>query len=152
MFRPRSFRPAAPLSTAAPQRSSAILLRAACSTCRSDMELHLTLEQTLLRDSAAKFIAAAGPKGARAARKGAPGRLRQIGELGWLGMLVPSTADGPGLGLTEMALVLEQAGRGLVSEPIGFAMIAAAALAQGHAPHPILRRAMTGEGLVVPAL
>jgi len=116
------------------------------------MELHLTLEQTLLRDSAAKFIAAAGPKGARAARKGAPGRLRQIGELGWLGMLVPSTADGPGLGLTEMALVLEQAGRGLVSEPIGFAMVAAAALAAGHAPHPILRRAMTGDGLVVPAL
>ena len=120
------------------------------------MELHLTVEQTLLRDSAAKFIAAAGPRGARAARKGvpgsAPGRLRQIGELGWLGMLVPSTADGPGLGLTEMALVLEQAGRGLVSEPIGFAMIAAAALAQGHAPHPILRRAMTGDGLVVPAL
>jgi alkylation response protein AidB-like acyl-CoA dehydrogenase len=120
------------------------------------MEVHLTAEQTLLRDSAAKFIAAAGPKAARALRgRGpsfTPGRLRQIGELGWLGMLVPSSADGQGLGLTEFALVLEQAGRGLVCEPIGLAMIAPAALAQGHAPHPILRRAMRGDALVVPAL
>src|SRR5215472_12804633 len=116
MSRPPSFRSAAPPSTAAPQRSSAILLRAACSTCRSDMELHLTVEQILLRDSAAKFIA--GPKAARAVQKGvtssAPGRLGLVGELGWLGMLVPNSVDGPGLGLTEMALVLEQVGRGLV--------------------------------------
>jgi alkylation response protein AidB-like acyl-CoA dehydrogenase len=118
------------------------------------MDVHLTAEQILLRDSAAKFIAAAGPKVASRGRSPSftPGRLRQIGELGWLGMLVPSSADGPALGLTELALVLEQAGRGLVCEPIGLAIIAAAALAQGHAPHPILRRAMRGEALVVPAL
>jgi 3-oxochol-4-en-24-oyl-CoA dehydrogenase len=120
------------------------------------MDVHLTAEQILLRDSAAKFIAAAGAKVARASRgrppSFAPGRLRQVGELGWLGMLVPSSADGPALGLTELALVLEQAGRGLVCEPIGLAIIAAAALAQGHAPHPILRRAMRGDALVVPAL
>jgi alkylation response protein AidB-like acyl-CoA dehydrogenase len=118
------------------------------------MEVHLTAEQILLRDSAAKFIAGAGAKAVRArdTRRSAPGRLRQIGDLGWLGMLVPSSADGPGLGLTEMALVLEQAGRGLIREPIGQAIIAVAALAQGHAPHPILRRAMLGEALVVPAL
>ena len=120
------------------------------------MDVHLTAEQILLRDSAAKFIAAAGPKAGRASRgrlpSFAPGRLRQVGELGWLGMLVPSSADGPGLGLTELALVLEQAGRGLVCEPIGLAIIAAAALAQGHAPHPILRSVMRGDALVVPAL
>jgi len=119
------------------------------------MEVHLTVEQILLRDSAAKFIAAAGLKAARTRggmRSSTTGRLRQIGELGWLGMLVPSSADGPGFGLTEMALVLEQAGRGLVREPIGLAIIAVAALAQGHAPHPILRRAMLGDALVVPAL
>jgi alkylation response protein AidB-like acyl-CoA dehydrogenase len=120
------------------------------------MEVHLTVEQSLLRDSAAKFADSAGPKAARALRGRlpgfAPGRLRQVGELGWLGMLVPSSADGPGLGLTEMALVLEQAGRGLLCEPIGLAIIAAAALAQGQAPHPILRRAILGDALVVPAL
>ncbi len=120
------------------------------------MELHLTSEQTLLRDSAAKFSAAAGPQVARAWRgrepNFAPERLREAGELGWLGMLVPSAADGLGLGLTELALVLEQAGRGLVCEPIGLAAIAAAALAQGRAPHPMLQRAMRGEALVVPAM
>ena len=48
--------------------------------------------------------------------------------------------------------MLEQAGRGLVCEPIGFAAIAAAALAQGRTPHPMLERAMAGDALVVPAL
>jgi alkylation response protein AidB-like acyl-CoA dehydrogenase len=120
------------------------------------MELNLTSEQTLVRDAAAKFAAAAGPKVARGLRGQQPGfvpaRLRQAGELGWLGILVPSAADGSGLGLTELALVLEQAGRGLVCEPLGMAAVAAAALAQGHAPHPMLQRAMRGEALVAPAL
>jgi alkylation response protein AidB-like acyl-CoA dehydrogenase len=120
------------------------------------MDLHLTSEQILLRDSAAKFIGAAGAKVARGFRQRdpsfAPARLRQAGELGWLGILVPSSADGLGLGLTELALVQEQAGRGLVCEPIGLAAISAAALAQGRTPHPILERTMTGEALVVPAL
>ena len=82
----------------------------------------------------------------------APARLREAGELGWLGILVPESADGLGLGLTELALVLEQAGRGLVCEPIGLAAISAAALAQGRAPHPMLERVMSGAALVVPAL
>jgi alkylation response protein AidB-like acyl-CoA dehydrogenase len=120
------------------------------------MDLHLTSEQILLRDSAAKFIGAAGPKVARGFRERdpsfAPERLRQAAELGWLGILVPGSADGLGLGLTELVLVLEQAGRGLVCEPIGLAAISAAALAQGYAPHPMLQRTMTGAALVVPAL
>ena len=120
------------------------------------MDLHLTSEQTLLRDSAAKFIGAAGPKVARGFREQdpsfAPARLRQAGGLGWLGILVPDAANGLGLGLTELALVLEQAGRGLVCEPVGLAAISAAALAQGRTPHPMLQRVMTGEALVVPAL
>ena len=112
------------------------------------MDVHLTAEQTLLRDSAAKFIATGGLKGARDAAERPnfdPARLRQVAELGWLGMLVPGSAEGAALGLTELALVLEQAGRGLVCEPIGFAIIAAAALAQGHAPHPMLRDVMRGD-------
>ena len=120
------------------------------------MDLHLTPEQTLLRDSAAKFIGAAGPKVARGFREQnpsfSPKRLREAGELGWLRMLVPAAAEGIGLGLTELALVLEQTGRGLVCEPIGLAAISAAALAQGRAPHPMLEKTMTGEALVVPAL
>src|SRR5258708_38183487 len=120
------------------------------------MDLHLICEQTLLRESAVKFIGAAGPKVARAFREQdrsfAPERLRWAGEIGWLGMLVPTSADGLGLGLTELALVLEQTGRGLVCEPIGFAAISAPALAQGATPHPMLERPMTGRALPLPAL
>jgi 3-oxochol-4-en-24-oyl-CoA dehydrogenase len=120
------------------------------------MDLHLTPEQTLLRESAVKFIAAAGPKVAREFRDRnpsfAPARLRLAGELGWLGILVPHRMNGLGLGLTDLALVLEQAGRGLVCEPIGLAAISAASLGLGGAPHPMLERAMQGSVLVVPAL
>ncbi|MBO0753255.1 MAG: acyl-CoA dehydrogenase family protein, partial [Bradyrhizobiaceae bacterium] len=120
------------------------------------MELHLTSEQALLRDSAAKFIGAAGPKAARKLRDGGESfelqRLRAAGDLGWLGILVPEAAGGQGLGITELALVLEQAGRGLVCEPIGLAAISAAALGHESKPHPMLSRAITGEALVVPAL
>ena len=120
------------------------------------MDLHLTSEQGLLRDSAAKFIEASGPKVARGFRaRGssfAPERLREAGELGWLGILVPDSAAGLGLGLTELALVLQQAGRGLVCEPIEFAAISAAALAQGRTPHPMLEQVIAGAALVVPAL
>src|SRR5215204_7530156 len=120
------------------------------------MDLNLTSEQALLRDSAAKFIAGSGPKVARGFRDQeasfAPARLREAGELGWLGILVPDSANGLGLGLTELALVLEQAGRGLVCEPVGLAAVSAAALGQGRTPHPMLERVMTGAALVVPAL
>ena len=120
------------------------------------MELHLTSEQTLLRDSAAKFIAAAGPKVARGFRRQdtsfALPRLRQAAELGWLGILVPDSANGLGLGLTEFALVLQQAGRGLVCEPVGLAAISAAVLGAAPAPHPMLQQALRGEVLIVPAL
>jgi len=120
------------------------------------MDLNLTPEQTLLRESAARFAAAAGAKVARGFRAQdasfSPARLRQAGELGWLAMLVPTSVNGLGLGLTELALVLEQAGRGLVCEPIALAAVSAAALAQGHAAHPIMERVMAGAALVVPAL
>jgi 3-oxochol-4-en-24-oyl-CoA dehydrogenase len=120
------------------------------------MEVRLTSEQSLLRESAAKFIAGAGAKVARGYRHQSPGfdpaRLHEAGELGWLGILVPESMGGQGLGLTELALVLEQAGRGLVCEPIGLAAISAAALSQERAPHPMLQRVVSGQALVAPAL
>ena len=55
-------------------------------------------------------------------------------------------ADGLGLGLTELALVLEQAGRGLVCEPIGLAAIAAAALRRARASDACAGHARRGAG------
>jgi alkylation response protein AidB-like acyl-CoA dehydrogenase len=122
------------------------------------MELLLTSEQSQLRDSAAKFAQDAGPKVARSFRNRqpafAPARLRMAAELGWLAILVPESLGGLGLGLTELALVLHQAGRGLVCEPIGLCAISAFALAQWpdrDAPAS-LANAMAGKALIVPAL
>src|ERR1041385_2771932 len=76
------------------------------------MELHLTSEQALLRDSAAKFVGGAGPKVARKFRDGdlsfAPQRLREAGALGWLGILVPEAVQGVGPGLPALAAGPEQ--------------------------------------------
>jgi alkylation response protein AidB-like acyl-CoA dehydrogenase len=121
------------------------------------MELLLTSEQSMLRDSAAKFAGEAGAKVARRFRGQAPAfapeRLRQAAELGWLSILVSESAGGLGLGLTELALVLHQAGRGLVCEPIGLAAVSAFALAEPQgAPDPLLAKVMEGSLLIVPAL
>jgi alkylation response protein AidB-like acyl-CoA dehydrogenase len=121
------------------------------------MELLLTVEQSLIRDSAAKFAAEAGPKVARQFRWQHPAfsrqRLHHAAELGWLSILVPESFGGLGLGLSELALVLEQVGRGLVCEPIGLAAITAFALASGdNPPSPLLMQAMEGKRLIVPAL
>ena len=100
------------------------------------MELLLNDEQKILRDSAARFAERkAGPKAARVQRTMETGYDRAImgeaAESGWLGILVPEGAGGLGLGLTELALVLEQAGRGLVTAPVLATAVSARAVAEG---------------------
>ena len=87
------------------------------------MELVLTDEQKLLRDSAARLIERrAGPAQHRALRDTGSGFDRgvlvEIGEAGWLALLVGEDAGGLGLGATELAVVLEQAGRALLTAPV----------------------------------
>jgi alkylation response protein AidB-like acyl-CoA dehydrogenase len=116
------------------------------------MDLLLTDEQTLLRDSAARLLArAAGPKKLRALRDSNtgfdPALWREIAEAGWLAILVPESDGGLGLGATELCLVLEEAGRALCTLPVGLATIAAPRV-------PTDRRdaVLAGEALVLPAL
>ena len=117
------------------------------------MDLLLTDEQTLLRDSAARLLArAAGPKRLRALRDSNTGfdaaLWREIADAGWLAILVPETDGGLGLGATELCLVAEQAGAALLTLPVGIAAAAAPALAGS--PH--LADAIAGRTLVLPAL
>jgi alkylation response protein AidB-like acyl-CoA dehydrogenase len=83
------------------------------------MELDLSSDQELLRDTAAKFIEAKCPliAGRRLADSPTgvdPGYLTAAGELGWFAMLVPE-ADGGGSisgeGLRDLAIVAEERGR-----------------------------------------
>jgi alkylation response protein AidB-like acyl-CoA dehydrogenase len=124
------------------------------------MELVLNDEQRLLRESARKLVAqAGGPARHRAVRDTADGfdraRHGTIAAAGWLALMVPERFDGLGLGMTELALVLEEAGRGLLTEPVGAAAVVAWAIGAGHAATgsaAILQELVEGERLILPAL
>jgi alkylation response protein AidB-like acyl-CoA dehydrogenase len=115
-------------------------------------------EQTaLLRDSASRFAREnADHKRFRALREHPPGYhpplLGKIAELGWLGIVVPERYGGLGLGFQEMAVVLEELGRGLLGEPLGAnAVLATRALLHGDneaLKQRLLPDAVAGTGLL----
>ncbi len=121
------------------------------------MDPLLTEEQALLRDSAAKLVAgAAGPARLRAVRAGASGHdaalWREIARAGWLALGVAEAAGGLGRGMTELALVMEEAGRGLSTVPVAHAVAACRALSDNAEAAEVLASALAGERVVVPAL
>jgi len=89
------------------------------------MQFSLSDEQTLLRDSAAAFVRDhSSLRRIRALRDGndADGFSRDlwkdIAGLGWLGIPFAEDDGGLGLGLKELALVMEEFGKGLMPEPL----------------------------------
>jgi alkylation response protein AidB-like acyl-CoA dehydrogenase len=117
------------------------------------MELLLTDEQTLLRDSAATFAERrGGAAGLRALRtadaKIDRGLWREAAEAGWLAILADESAGGLGLGLTELCLVTQELGKKLIPLPVG--AVAATAAAIGDAD--TVTRIVAGDRIVLPAL
>lgn len=47
-----------------------------------------------------------------------PKLAASLGELGWAGIVVPEAQGGLGLGFSELAVVLEELGKGLLSDPL----------------------------------
>jgi alkylation response protein AidB-like acyl-CoA dehydrogenase len=97
----------------------------------------VTEHRAMLADSVADF-AARGTDIARVRRlRGTAGEYdrkvwKQMAELGWLGILVPESHGGLGLGLTEMAIVAKGLARALTPEPLAAsAVLAATALIAG---------------------
>lgn len=96
------------------------------------MNFDLTEEQQMIVDQAAKFVAAESPverfRRMRDDERGwEPAMWAKMAEQGWLGIEIPEEQGGFGGSFVDLALVLEQLGRGLVPEPI----IASAVLAGG---------------------
>ncbi len=123
------------------------------------MDLILSEEQILLQQSAKTFVARnAGSQYWRNHRDdgGVLNRKiwREIAEAGWLGILMPEESGGLDLGMTELALVLEQGGRELMLEPIAASSIAAGAIARGDgaAKSDLLAAILSGEQIFLPAL
>ncbi|CAB3785885.1 Acryloyl-CoA reductase (NADH) [Paraburkholderia caffeinitolerans] len=101
------------------------------------MDLVLTEEQVMIRDSAAEVLAqqsaSADVRRAIARHAGYDAALWQTvaAELGWCGLSVPEHAGGAGLGATALVLLMEQLGARLACVPyFGTAVLAAQALAR----------------------
>ncbi len=123
------------------------------------MQLLLGEDQTLIQDSAATLLArAAGPKRLRALRGKAHGfdraRWRKMAAAGWLGIMLPEAAGGLGLGRTELCLVLQEAGRTLLTDPLAAGAAAALALSEANSDAlriGVLAKLVAGETVVLPA-
>ena len=88
------------------------------------MELVLTEDQELLAKTAADFVRQHSPVSRIRALRDANDPTgfsrdlwKQMAELGWTGILVPETYGGAGMGLADLAVVLEALGRTLAPEP-----------------------------------
>jgi len=97
------------------------------------MDLNLSDEQRLLRESAERFVAESYDADHR--RKMAndplgysPAVWKQFAELGWLALPISEEFDGLGGGAVEIGILMEAFGRGLVSEPYVATVVLGAAL------------------------
>ncbi len=101
------------------------------------MDFGLSEEQQQLKASAREFLAdkcsTAAVRKAMASDDGrAPELEREIVKLGWTGLIVPEKFGGAGLGMLDMAVILEEQGYAAMPGPFLFsAALAADALAHG---------------------
>jgi alkylation response protein AidB-like acyl-CoA dehydrogenase len=120
------------------------------------MNLGLSEEQTLLRDSFAKLLRAeATPARVRAAEPLGhdPALWASLVAFGIPAMRVPEAAGGGDMSLLDAALIAEEAGRHLASVPLVESIVAARLLAElGGEGQGWCERVMSGDAIVVLAL
>jgi alkylation response protein AidB-like acyl-CoA dehydrogenase len=122
------------------------------------MNLQLSDEQKLLRDSAVRWVAAqvaAGAQGAAAGGEGRRERWSAMAGFGWLAMTLPLEHDGLGQSLGDACVLAEALGAGPLADPYLAAIVQAAELiATGASPAQQARwlpDIASGKWLVVPA-
>ena len=87
------------------------------------MDFNLTEEQQMLRDGAERFVREQYDFETRRAlvKSGgsfSPDNWQQFADLGWLALGLPEDCGGFGLDFVEVAVVMQELGRGLVLEPV----------------------------------
>lgn len=126
------------------------------------MQLVLTEDQELLAKTAGDFVRAHAPiKRVRALRDAhdplgfSRDLWKQMADLGWVGILIPEEYGGAGMGLADLAVILEELGRVLAPEPFlstvllaGQALTSAGSEAQRHTWLPAIA---TGEKILTVA-
>jgi alkylation response protein AidB-like acyl-CoA dehydrogenase len=123
------------------------------------MQLLLSEEQKMIRDSAGTMLErSAGPKKLRTLREGKHGfdraRWKELAEAGWLSLLVPQAAGGLGLGRYELCLVMQEAGRRLLTDPLAAGAAAALAVSESDGEElkrDVLPKLLAGDFVVLPA-
>ncbi len=99
----------------------------------------LSEEQTMLRDGAKDWATEKAPVSAlRKLRDGGsdfgfdPAAWKEMGEMGWAGVIVPEAHGGSEFGYRSLGLVLEETGRTLTASPlVSTALVGASALTLG---------------------
>lgn len=92
------------------------------------MNFGFTEEQDLLRQEVAKFLGERCPMTEVRRISDTPAGFDrsvwdEMGELGWLGLLIPEAQGGAGLGWVDLVVLLEEAGRSLHPSPLLGAML-----------------------------
>ena len=87
------------------------------------MQLNLNEVQEMIQDNARRFFATElDPEKIRAIEASADGHSREhwarIAELGWNSLSLPESAGGGGLGVLELCILAEEAGRAAASTPL----------------------------------
>src|SRR6266568_739205 len=105
------------------------------------MDLTLSDEQRLLRESAERFVAETYNADHRRRLASDPLGFsseiwKQFADLGWLALPIPEAYDGLGGGAVEIGILMEAFGRGLVSEPYLSTVVIGAALIAGDGDSP----------------
>jgi alkylation response protein AidB-like acyl-CoA dehydrogenase len=114
------------------------------------MDFDFTADQYQLRDSVRRFLGDRwGPRKVRAAAGSVDAELwNGLAGLGLQTLLVPEQFEGAGLGLVDVALVLEEFGRALVPAPMADTILAAEIIARFGTPQQrerLLPRIAAGE-------
>ena len=121
------------------------------------MRLTPTPEQQELCDAVARFCAEEITAERLTAWQREPrgidqGAWRAIAEFGWFGLALPETRGGSGLGLVELAMLLQECGRGLIPRSVINALRAGWALARLDPGAPELAAIANGRAVVALAL
>ena len=118
------------------------------------MKFELSEDQDLLRRSTRDFLTSELPieKTRTVMEHGQDGyedsAWRSLAEMGYLGLALPASVGGQGLGTIELAIVLEEMGRVCAPGPFLDAVLAAALLAAAGGQEKLLRDVVAGKTLV----
>ncbi len=118
------------------------------------MKFELSEDQALLRQSTRDFLTTEWPiEKARRIMEQEPrgydlGSWKRMAELGYLGLILPDSAGGQGLGAIELAIVLEEVGRACMPGPYFDVVLAAALLAAAGGHNQLLAEINAGTKLV----